>query len=70
MELTLGLPLITSLGDVTPQWLTSVLRREGALLRGSVLDVAMDTASTSFCTTVRLRLTTVEPSGARLECLR
>jgi len=50
-------PLITNPGDITPEWLTSVLRREGALEGGSVTDITMETGSTSFSTTVRLRLT-------------
>jgi hypothetical protein len=50
-------PLVTSLSDVTPEWLTEVLRRAGVLSGGTVAGIAMETGSTSFCTTARLRVT-------------
>ena len=50
-------PLITSVSDITPQWLTSALRRAGALHGGSVVDITMETGCTSFCTTARLWVT-------------
>ena len=49
--------LITSLGDITPAWLTDVLRRAGALDNGAVTGIAAETGVTSFCTTARLRVT-------------
>ena len=57
MERTPRSPLITSLTEVTPQWLTGVLRRSGALRDGSVVGIEADVGSTSFCTTARLRVT-------------
>ena len=57
MERTDGSPLITSLSNVTPQWLTGVLRRVGALQHGSVVDIATETRSTTFCTVAHLRVT-------------
>jgi hypothetical protein len=57
VELTPGSPLITSLSEITPLWLTGVLRRAGALRRGSVVGIATEVGSTSFCTTTRLRVT-------------
>lgn len=49
-------PLITSLSEVTPAWLTGVLRRAGVLADGSVARIATEVGATSFCTTVRLRV--------------
>jgi hypothetical protein len=57
VELTPESPLITSFSDVTPQWLTDVLRHAGVLHGDSVVDIAMETGHTSFCTTARLRVT-------------
>jgi Phosphotransferase enzyme family len=57
VELTPESPLITSLSDITPEWLTAVLRRSRVLQRGSIVDIALETGRTSFCTTARLRIT-------------
>ena len=57
MERTPESPLVTQLGDVTPQWLTDALRRSGVLRHGSVIGITSEAGSTSFCTTARLRVT-------------
>lgn len=56
--------LITSVADVTPEWLTTVLRRSGALDRGAVKEIGVETGVTSFCTIARLRVSnTADASG-------
>jgi hypothetical protein len=68
MEETPESLLITSVGDVTPQWLTRVLRHAGALHHGSVVDIRAEVGATSFCTIVRLRVT-YEPEASGPERL-
>lgn len=48
--------VITSLEQVTPQWLTDVLSRSGALTRGAVAAFAVDTGRGNWSTSGSLRL--------------
>lgn len=48
--------LITSLDQITPEWLSSVLRRNGLLNGASVAEVSYDSGVTSFCITAHLRI--------------
>ena len=42
--------VITTLDQVTPAWLTAVLRRSGALTRGSVASVELGTGQGNWST--------------------
>lgn len=59
-------PVITSLEQVTPEWLTAVLRRSGALSRGAVtaFDADADSGNWSTSGTLHLRYS----PGAAGEC--
>jgi len=49
--------VITNVDEITPGWLTGVLRRARVLPQGSVVGVAVEAGSTSFSTIARLRVT-------------
>lgn len=48
--------LITSLDQITPAWLTGVLRRNGLSNEASVAELSYETGETSFSITVHLRI--------------
>src|SRR5262245_54005443 len=60
-------PLITDISQVTPEWLTGVLRQAGVLERGQVMDVELDTrhlAYGSFASRLALRFSNDTPDSA------
>jgi hypothetical protein len=59
-------PVITRLQQVTPEWLTDVLTRNGALAQGAVAAFDVDTGRGNWSTNASLRLRYVEGAqGAR-----
>jgi hypothetical protein len=59
-------PVITAIDQVTTAWLTAVLRRSGALTRGAVASLEVDTGGGNWSSNARLSLSyTAEAQGAR-----
>lgn len=48
--------VITTLEQVSPAWLTGVLARNGALIRGRVVDLAIDSSERILSTSTRIRI--------------